>query len=199
MSRPLILLEFDDVIVISHDARLDALRQAAAADEVTFSDTFFDEQCAGQSFAAAARALYSTSPFATDETAMELATARAGRNYAKATARGLMLMPEVGEFLRHQAERARLGLVAVTPATEVHHLLELAGLTERFDSIVCDDDGGTQGSLVELWERARARLLRRESALDAEVVAIVASASAFEAARTAGCRPSFMAAGSRAT
>lgn len=199
MRRPVILLEFDDVIVMSRDARRDALRQAAAIDEVSFSDSFFDAQCAGQSFAAAARAVYLHTPRATDETAIELAAARAGRSYAAATSHGTMLTPEVGEYLRHQTENAKLGLVATTPAAAVTQLLEFAGLAECFTFVVCDDDQAGEHSLAELWTRARARLLQPESAPAGEVVALVASNSAFEAARAAGCRASFRTAESRAS
>ena len=197
MGRPLILLEFDDVVVASRDARRDALRQAAAFDNVIFGDAFFDERCAGLSFDEAARAAYSASPLAADETAIELTSVRAGRNYAAVAARGTLLAPGVGEFLRHQAGTARLGLVAAAPAAEVTRLLELADLADSFESVFCDDDGVGDRSLAALWSRARARLLRRDSGSNAEVVAVVAvvaSANAFNAAQTAGCRATFAAA-----
>ena len=187
MGAPLILLEFDDVIVVAHEARREALRQAAAADAVTFTDVLFDAQCAGVPFRLSARTVYASTPFQGDETAIELAAFRAARHFKAALARGALLAPGIAEHLRLRSANSRFGLVAASPADDVMPLLELAGLADAFSTIVCDDERDESHSLAALWTRARARL-SRSAAGSNEVVAIVASAAALEAARKAGCR-----------
>lgn len=188
MAPSLILLEFDDVIVVAREARREALRQAAAVDGISFSDALFDEQYAGVPFPMATRTVYSSTPFHGDETAIELAAVRAARHFKAALARGAMLAVGVREYLRDHSANARLGLVAAAPADDVMPLLELAGIADFFSAIVCDDDRPDSDSLTALWTRARLRLTRGARADSAEVVAIVASAAALEAARAANCR-----------
>jgi len=197
MSRPLILLEFDDVIVVSRASRLEALRHAVAVDGLSVSEEVFDEQCAGLSFAAAARAIYARGPQATDETAIELAAARANRHYATTSARGTTLAPAISDFLHREAARSRLGLVAAAATDEVAKVLELSGLEDCFSIVECDGHGAH--SLAQLWSRARLRLLRLSPGANAEVIALVASSNGFAAAGAAGCRADFVHAGSRET
>jgi beta-phosphoglucomutase-like phosphatase (HAD superfamily) len=190
MTRPVLLLEFDDLLVGTRAVRFAALREALRADGVTLDEDGFDARCAGLTLDEAVRAAARGTPLELDETGLELAARRAEALQSSVASRGLALMPGIADFVRHASSRAVIGLVAAQSRSAVMQLLELAGLTDHFSHVGCEDDGGPRATLAERWQGVRRRLLARVAIQDVPtaIIALCGTGAGIEAARGPGVR-----------
>ena len=190
MTRPVLILEYDDLLVPTRRARLAALRESLAADGIVLDEADFEAHCAGLSMHEAVRAAARGSALELDETGLDLAAMRATATMAATTSRGITLMPGIADFVRSAGSRAVVGLVAATSRAEVGHVLELAGLTDHFSHVGCDDDGGPRATLAERWQGVRRRLVARVAASDVPtvIIALCGTGAGIDAARSPGVR-----------
>jgi beta-phosphoglucomutase-like phosphatase (HAD superfamily) len=189
MPAPLILLEFDDVLVETRSRRAAALRSALAPLGVELSDETFETMCDGLSFAGAARMAFRAANAVADETAIELAALQAGRAFSQSVAGGAPLARGAGEFVRNAGGRARLGLVTRAPRRDVDALLALAGLADSFECVVTAEDYSGPEPSPEPYEVAVMRMAHRAAVVMGETIALVASLNAVAAARAARVQP----------
>ena len=190
MTRPVLLLEFDDLLVGTRAVRFAALQEALLTEGVALDEGTFDARCAGLTLEEAVRAAARGSSLEFDETGLELTARRAAALQAKTASRGIALMPGIADFVRHAAGRAVVGLVAAAPRSEVSQILELAGLTDHFSHVGCEDDGGPRATLAERWQGVRRRLLARVAAQDvpAVIIALCGTGAGIDAAKGPGVR-----------
>lgn len=191
MTRPVLLLEFDDLLVGTRDRRLAALRESLGTDGIVIDEELYDARCAGLTLNDAVRAAARGTPLELDETGLDLAAMRAAAAQATASSRGVRLMPGAATFVRNAATRAVIGLVAATSRSEVSQVLELADLADHFSHVGCEDDGGPRATLAERWQGVRRRLVARVTANEgsaAVMVALCGTGAGIDAARGPGVR-----------
>lgn len=185
MSRPVIILEFDDVLVETRAPKLVALRTTFAQDGVSIDDGLLDTVCLGVSMAAAVRNAYRQANVPADETTIELAALRADRAFAAASQHGLPLAPGAREFVLNAAGQVRLAIVTSARRRDVEALLEFAGLRELFECVLTADDHAGAEPSPDLYDAALFRLAYGESVRSGGETAMVASLNAIAAARAA--------------
>ncbi len=191
MTRPVLLLEFDDLLVGTREQRLAALRESLRPEGIEIDDDRYDTTCAGLTMSEAVRAAARGTALELDETGLDLASMRAAAAQATASSRGIRLVPGAAEFVRSAATRAVIGLVAATSRSEVTQVLELAELSDHFSHVGCEDDGGPRATLAERWQGVRRRLVARVSASEgsaAVIVALCGTGAGIDAARGPGVR-----------
>ncbi len=189
---PVILLEFDDVLAETREARLAALRSALATEGVDFSDDTFDIACAGLSFAAAARAAIRVADVtgrAADETTIELAALRASRTFGESAARGLPLVIGATSFVQSAAGVARLGIVTRAPRRDVELVLSFSGIADAFEFMIAAEDYTGPEPASDPFEIAFARMADGRAVRNGGNIALVASLNGVAAARAARFHP----------
>ena len=185
MPHPVIMLDFDDVLVETRAPKLAALRAAFAHDGVAIDDDLLDTVCLGVSIPAAVRGAYRQANVPADETMIELAALRADRTLAAASQHGLPLAPGAMDFVRNASGHVRLAIVTSARRRDVEALLELAGLRDAFECVLtADDHAGTEPS-PDPYDAALFRLAHGESIRAGGETAMVASLNATTAARAA--------------
>jgi beta-phosphoglucomutase-like phosphatase (HAD superfamily) len=189
MPAPIILLEFDDVVVETRSRRAAALRSAVGPLGVELPDETFEAVCDGLSFAGAARMAFRAAGTVADETAIEIAALQAGRAFSQSVAGGAPLAPGAGEFVHNAGGQARLGLVTRAARRDVDALLALAGLADSFECVVTAEDYSGPEPSPEPYEVAVVRMAHRAPVVVGETVALVASLNAVAAARAAHVQP----------
>ncbi len=189
MLLPLILLEFDDVLVETRRRRASALRGALAPAGVQLTDETFESVCDGLSFAGAARMAFRSAGTPADETAIELAALVASRTFSRMVADGAPLAAGAGRFVQDAAGRARLALVTRASRRDVDALLSLAGLTDAFECTVTAEDYAGPEPSPDPYHEAITRMSGRAPVAMDDVTALVASLNAVAAVRAAHIPP----------
>ena len=180
-----LLVEFEGVLVETRDARRDALMRALADDGLSLPDDEYDARCAGLPVREAARAAAAFAGAGLDETALDLLTLRAERDFAARIGTGVTLALGAAALLDGAAGRARLALVTRASRREVEFVLTLAGLEAAFECVVAADDAPPKPSPAP-YRRALERLSRRRAVRAADSLALEDGAAGAVAARAAG-------------
>ena len=194
-----VLLEFENVLAVTGDARREALRRALADDGLALEPARYDDCCAGRpvrdavaaavAAAGAATTLAATTRAARlDDTAIDLAALRAERYFAEQVGKGVTLAPGAREFVEHAHGRARLGLVTRASRREVEFVLGLAGLAAAFECVVCADDVAAGKPDPGGHRLALSRLSRKRAVPPAQALALEDTLPGIRAARAAGTR-----------
>ena len=185
MSHPIIILDFDDVLVETRAPKLAALRAAFAHDGVAIDDDLLDAICLGVSIPAGVRGAYRQANVPADETMIDLAALRADRAFAAASQHGLPLAPGAMDFVRNASGHVRLAIVTSARRRDVEALLEFAGLRDAFECVLTADDHAGAEPSPDPYDAALFRLAHGESIRAGDETAMVASLNATAAARAA--------------
>lgn len=181
-----VLLEFENVIASTREARRDALRDALAADGVALDDARYAEEWAGLPARSAGAAAAHAAGATLDPTALDLLALRADRAFAERLGKGVVLAPGAREFVDHAHGRARLAVVTRASRREVEFVLGLSGLAPAFECVVTADDVAAAKPDPAAHRAALARLDRRRALTAAAALAVEDAAPGFAAARAAG-------------
>ena len=191
---PVLLLEFEGVLVDTRAIRRAALARALTDEGAALDDAeldALDERCTALPTRDAVRCGAATAGAggrALDETALELATLRAERYFAELLGKGVSLAPGARELVEDAAGGARLALVTRASRREVEFVLGLAGLDAAFEVVVAAEDVAAPKPSPEGYRRALERLARRRPLSPADALALEDSARGVRAARAAGVR-----------
>lgn len=187
--RPILLFEFDDVLIAMRQERIAALRRALRDEGIQLTDEIYDTVCDGLSFTAGARAMYRYAGVPADDTAIELAALRAGDAFSDAVHRAPRLAPGAHDFVLRAAGQARLGVVTRAERRHVEPVLRLADLQDAFECVITADEYAGPEPSAEPFSLALTRLSKRGEVRGGEEIALVASFSAVAAARSARLNP----------
>jgi HAD superfamily hydrolase (TIGR01509 family) len=157
MEVPVLLLEFEGVIVDTAEARRAALVESVGVEGLAVTDAMLD-QAAGYTTEEAVRRLRRTAGAEEDETAVELGRLRAERAFASRAGKGLPLQPDVRPALERLAAHCRLSLVTRASRREVEFLLGLAGLESMFRPVIGAEDVTPPKPSRAPWLSALARI-----------------------------------------
>lgn len=185
MEVPVLLLEFEGVIVDTAAARRAALIESMGVEGLTVTDASLD-QAAGYSTEAAVRRLRRAAGAADDETAVELGRLRAERAFATRAGKGLPLQPEVRSALERLASRCRLSLVTRASRREVEFLLGLAGIENLFRPVIGAEDVVPTKPAPAPWVAALARIGQLFPGQQLKALAVEDHVVGLRAARAAG-------------
>jgi beta-phosphoglucomutase-like phosphatase (HAD superfamily) len=180
-----VLLEWDGVLADTGVARRDALLQALADEDVTWSVDEFDTHCAGLDVQSAA-AMAVERARGDDPALVDLVVLRAGRAFTERLARGVMLQPGALEFLHAAEPRARLAVVSRASRAETDLFLRLSALDGLMACVFTADDVLQPPPSPELYEQAVSHLARTRRVRREHAVALVNATAAIRAARGAG-------------
>ena len=139
MEVPVLLVEFEGVLVETATLRADALAEALAPDGITL-DARLRNAARGRTLEAAVRELRAAVGAPDDPTAVELGRLRAERAFAARVGKGLTLQPGVKRALEKLASVGRLALVTRASRREVEFVLDLAGLDGLFRPVIAIED-----------------------------------------------------------
>jgi HAD superfamily hydrolase (TIGR01509 family) len=181
-----VLLEFENVIACTREARRAALARGLADDGVELDAGAFDEHWSALPTREAAALAAARAGAALDPTALDLAVLRAERAFAEQVGKGLTLAPGARAFVEHAHGRARLAIVTRASRREVEFVLQLAGLAAAFECVVSADDAPAPRPSPAGHAAALARLGRRRPA--ARPLALEDSLLGVRAAQAAGAR-----------
>jgi HAD superfamily hydrolase (TIGR01509 family) len=183
-----VLLEFENVLASTADARRDALRRSLADDGLVLDDATYDGHCVGLAPRGAVVAAAAALGAALDATALDLAALRAERAFAELLGKGVVLAPGAREFVEHAHGRTRLALVTRASRREVEFVLGLAGLAAAFECVVSGDDVPAPEPEPAAHTTALARLARKRPVTAARAMALEDAPSGIRAAHAAGVR-----------
>lgn len=139
MEVPVLLIEFEGVLVDTPALRADALTEALASDGIELSASLL-RLASGQTTEAAILRIRDAVGAPDDPTAVELARLRAERAFAARAGKGVRMPPGIREALERLTSCARLALVTRASRREVEFVLGLAGLEGLFRPIICLED-----------------------------------------------------------
>lgn len=185
MELPVLLIEFEGVLVETAPHRATALRTALAAEGVSCAS---DELSAvsGYPVDEAVRRLRRSAGLPDDETAVELGTLRAERAFAERAGKGLALQPGVIEALERLGTRTRLALVTRASRREVEFVLGLAGLDGLFRPIIAKEDVTSGKPSAAPWRLALARVGELFPGQQLKALAVEDASPGIRGARAAG-------------
>ena len=157
-----VLLDWENVLVDTLDARRDA-RQRALAEQGLSADAPLDP------------------------TLESLVAARATRAFAERIGKGFILRDGARELIERIQAAARLAIVTTATRSETEFILRLAALDAAPSTIVSADDGDDTPAPAA-YRRALEQLGRRRPVSAERTIAIVATEPTLRAARAAGLR-----------
>jgi HAD superfamily hydrolase (TIGR01509 family) len=139
MEVPVLMFEFEGVLVETAELRTRALAEALAADGIELTVPLISLS-RGRTTEQAIACIRDAVGAPDDPTAVELARLRAERAFAGQVGKGVRLTPGAREALERLTSCARLSLVTRASRREVEFVLTLAGLDGMFRPIVCAED-----------------------------------------------------------
>ena len=186
---PIVLMDFDDVLIAMREPRIAALRRALVDDGIELTDDAYDSVADGLSFVGGVRASYAWAGRPDDETGIELAALRAGDFFSDAIHRAPRLAPGARDFVLRAAGQARLGIVTRAERRHVEPVLRMAELGDAFECVITADEYAGPEPSPDPYLLALTRLARRGGARAGEEIALVPSLRAVAAARSAAIHP----------
>jgi len=186
---PIVLMDFDDVLIAMREPRIAALRRALVDDGIELTDDAYDSVADGLSFVGGVRASYAWAGRPDDETGIELTALRAGDFFSDAIHRAPRLAPGASDFVLRAAGQARLGIVTRAERRHVEPVLRLAELGDAFECVITADEYAGPEPSPDPYLLALTRLARRGGARAGEEIALVPSLRAVAAARAAAIHP----------
>jgi HAD superfamily hydrolase (TIGR01509 family) len=139
MEVPVLLVEFEGVLVDTAGLRSDALAEALAPDGITLDDER-REIARGRSVEEAIRRVRASVGAPDDPTAVDLGRLRAERAFAARAGKGLTLQPGAKQAMERLASIGRIALVTRASRREVEFVLELARLDGLFRPVIGIED-----------------------------------------------------------
>jgi len=183
-----VLFEFDGVIADTHAARRRALLESLGEDGVMLTDAEYAERCASLPVRAAIRNAFALHGHPADDTAIELAAARAERRFAGSLEGGLLLAEGAYSLIDAFGAQARLGIVARGARREIDPTLALARLDDAFEFVIADEDAFPPKPAPAPYLAALERLMRRRAVVAGNVVALEDGPAGIRSAKAAGLR-----------
>lgn len=183
-----VLVEFDGVLADTRAARRRALLDTLAEDGLAIGESEYRDRCAAMPVRASVRAAYAARHVPVDETAVELAAARAERRFSAAVQSGLSLTSGARAFVEAAQTRTRLGIVSRAARDDIEATLSLAQLEHAFEFIIADDDAYAPKPSPASYQGALDRLKRRRPVTARNVIALEDGATGIHAAIGAGLR-----------
>ncbi len=185
MDVPVVLLEFEGVLVETAEARRAALGDALAVEGLALTAELLDAG-AGHPTEEAVRRIRRAAGAPDDETAVELGRLRAERAFAARAGKGLPLTRDARPSLERLAAHCRLSLVTRAARREVEFLLGLAGLEGIFRPIIAVEDVSPAKPARAPWLAALARVGQLFPGQQLRALAVEDHAVGLRAARAAG-------------
>jgi HAD superfamily hydrolase (TIGR01509 family) len=185
MEVPVLLVEFEGVIVETAQARQAALAESLAVEGIACTDAIL-ESAAGHSTEEAVRRARRAAGAPDDETAVELGRLRAERAFATRAGKGLRLSPDAKAAIERLATHARIALVTRASRREVEFLLGLAGMEGLFRPIIACEDVVPVKPAREPWLAALARIGQLFPGQQLKALAVEDHVVGLRAARAAG-------------
>jgi HAD superfamily hydrolase (TIGR01509 family) len=139
MDVPVLLLEFEGVLVDTRAARDAALAEALVADGIRVTPRLLAE-ASGRTTEDGVRRIRRAAGAADDETAVELGRLRAERAFAARAGKGLALQPGAREAVERLSGCARCAIVTRASRRDVEFVLGLAGLESAFRPVIAAED-----------------------------------------------------------
>ncbi len=185
MEVPVVLLEFEGVLVETQAARRVALAESLAVEGIACTDAMH-AQAAGHPVEEAVRRARRVAGAPDDETAVELARLRAERAFAARAGKGLPLTRDARAAVERLAAHGRVALVTRASRREVEFLLGLAGLEGLFRPIIACEDVRPAKPAREPWLAALARIGQLFPGQQLRALAVEDHVNGLRAARAAG-------------
>jgi beta-phosphoglucomutase len=186
---PVLLMDFDDVLISMREPRIEALRRALQDDGIELKHEMYDSLADGLSFAGGVRAINRWAGRPDDETGIELAALRAGDFFSDAIHRAPRLAPGARDFILRAVGQARLGIVTRAERRHVEPVLRMAELDDAFECVITADEYAGPEPSPDPYLLALTRLSRRGGRRAGEEIALVASLHAVAASRSSGMLP----------
>jgi beta-phosphoglucomutase-like phosphatase (HAD superfamily) len=186
---PIVLMDFDDVLISMREPRIESLRRALLDDGIELEPETYDSLADGLSFAGGVRAIYRWAGRPDDETGIELAALRAGDSFSDAVHRAPRLAPGARDFVLRAAGQTRLGIVTRAERRHVEPVLRMAELSDAFECVITADEYAGPEPSPDPYLLALTRLSRRSGTRAGEEIALVASLHAVAASRSATMLP----------
>lgn len=185
MEVPVLLVEFEGVIVETAQARRDALVESLAVEGIPCTDAIL-AQASGYSTEDAVRRARRAAGAPDDETAVELGRLRAERAFATRAGKGLALAPDARVVFERLVAHARVALVTRASRREVEFVLTLAGMEGLFRPIIAVEDVQPTKPSREPWLAALARIGQLFPGQQLKALAVEDHVVGLRAARAAG-------------
>ena len=183
-----VMIELEDVIVETRDLRADALRRSMS--EMGFeidAAALAGDHTGLQPRERAIRLLGARCAFA-DETELDLMALRAERAFTEQAVSGMTLAEGARECVMALQSHARLAIVTRASRRVVEMALGLAGLEDVFECIITAEDALEAKPFPALYERALARLARKQLVAPGSCLALEDGTAGIRAAKRAGLR-----------
>ena len=183
-----VMIELEDVIVETRALRADALRRSMCemgfdVDLAALAGDFTGLQPRER----AIRLLGARCAFA-DETELDLMALRAEREFTEQAVTGMTLAEGARECVLALQSQARLALVTRASRRVVEMALGLAGLEDAFECIITAEDAMEAKPFPALYERALARMARKQLVAPGACLALEDSTAGIRAAKRARLR-----------
>lgn len=185
MEVPVLLVEFEGVIVETAEARRDALAESLAAEGIASTDAIL-ALASGYATEEAVRRARHAAGARDDETAVELGRLRAERAFAVRAGKGLALAPDARGAIERLVAHARVALVTRASRREVEFLLGLAGIEGLFRPIIAVEDIRPPKPAREPWLAALKRIGQLFPGQQLRALAVEDHVVGLRAARLAG-------------
>lgn len=185
MEVPVLLVEFEGVIVETAEARRQALRESLAVEGIACTEAIL-AQAAGHATEDAVRRARRAAGAPDDETAVELGRLRAERAFARRAGKGLPMTPDAKGAIERLAAHARIALVTRASRREVEFLLGLAGIEGLFRPIIAVEDVAPAKPARDPWLAALARIGQLFPGQHLRALAVEDHVVGLRAARAAG-------------
>lgn len=185
MEVPVLLIEFEGVLVETATLRAASLAEALAPDGITLDD-HLREIAHGRPVEDAVRRVRAAVGAPDDPTAVELGRLRAERAFATRAGKGLTMRPGVKQALERLASVGRLALVTRASRREVEFVLDLAQLEGVFRPVIGAEDAQLPKPDKAPYHRAMARVRELFPAQALRGIAVEDSAVGARGARAAG-------------
>lgn len=182
-----VLLDWENVLVDTADARRDALRRALSAEGIVHTAGEGAAPFEWRGLAAEAAAAL-TAAGAMDPTLADLVVARATTAFAERLGKGFVLRAGARELVEHLQGASRIGIVTTATRSETEFVLRLANLEAAASTVVSADDSVDAPPSPASFRRAIEQLARRRATHAERVVALVGTLPMLRAGRAAGVR-----------
>ena len=182
-----VLLDWENVLVDTADARRHALRRALSEEGVRYAEPADVAAYEWQGFAAESAGVLQRAGVM-DATLAELVVARATSAFAERLGKGFVLLPGARELAERIQASSRLAIVTTATRSETEFMLRLAGLEAAASTIVSADDATDAPPSPDAHRRALLQLARRRPLHPERVVALVGTRAFLHSARDAGVR-----------
>ena len=185
MGAEALLIEIEDVVVPTRDARRAAWRSALGGHGIVTTERALDA-ATGLATAPAIAAILAASGATLDATGRALAAHHADRLFSERLSAGMVLVDGAAGALETLAATARLAVVTRARRVDVEFMLALAGLASLFEVVVTGDDPVAPRPDPAPLRRAVDKLARRRQLRAGRVVAVEDAMPGIRAARAAG-------------